>query len=140
MHTYKGRLLYNLSRLIPIFKSILCSSLIEGKWSPRRKTTSFHCISTSILMAHKSTIGLQLVTLRLQLVSFTCLLQYLIRLYFTSYTSHVAINAYAVKSYLLSMHKGSQSNQIMSCTSIIYIFLPKQKIFVRGSISSSLKG
>jgi hypothetical protein len=40
--------------------------------------------------------GLQLVSLRLHLVLFTCLLQYLIRLYFTSYTSHVAINAYVV--------------------------------------------
>jgi hypothetical protein len=35
-------------RLISVFKSIICSSLIKGKWSPRRKTISFHCISTSI--------------------------------------------------------------------------------------------
>jgi hypothetical protein len=47
-------------------------------------------------------IGFQLVSLRLHLASFTCLLQYLIRLYFTSYTSHVAINAYAVKSYFVT--------------------------------------
>jgi hypothetical protein len=29
------------------------------------------------------------------------------RLYFTSFTSYVAINAYVVKIYLLPMHKGS---------------------------------
>jgi hypothetical protein len=34
------------------------------------------------------------------LVSFTCLLQILIILYFISYTSHVAKNAYVVKTYL----------------------------------------
>jgi hypothetical protein len=42
-----------------------------------------------------------------QQVSFTCLLQTLIRLYFISCTSHVSINAYVVKIYLLPMHKGS---------------------------------
>ena len=47
-------------RLIPTFKSIICSSLIEGKWSPWRKTISFHRKPTSILMSHKSTIGHQL--------------------------------------------------------------------------------
>jgi hypothetical protein len=46
--------------------------------------------------------GLQLVSLRLHLALFTCLLQYLIRLYFTSYASHVAINAYAVNSYFVT--------------------------------------
>jgi hypothetical protein len=35
------------------------------------------------------------------------------------------LNAYAVKIYLLSMHKGSLSNQIMSCTSISLMFFPK---------------
>jgi hypothetical protein len=62
-------------------------------------------------MSHKSTIGLHLAfngyLLDYILVLSTCLLQYLIRLYFTPYTSHVAINAYAVKSYLLPIHKGS---------------------------------
>jgi hypothetical protein len=36
---------------------------------------------------HWSSIGLQLVSLRLHLISFTCLLQHLVRLYFISYTS-----------------------------------------------------
>jgi hypothetical protein len=40
--------------------------------------------------------------LRLHSVSFTCLLQYLIRLNFISYTSHVAINAYIVGSYFVT--------------------------------------
>jgi hypothetical protein len=63
-----------------------------------------------------------------------------IRLHFVSHTSHVAINAYVVKIYLLHMHKGSQSNQIMYCTSISHKLFPKYRISVRGSISSSLKG
>jgi hypothetical protein len=42
-----------------------------------------------------------------QLVSFTCLLQILIRLYFISYASHVAKITYVVKIYLLHMHRGS---------------------------------
>jgi hypothetical protein len=35
-------------RLILVFKSIMCRSLIEGKWSLPRKTISFHCKSTRI--------------------------------------------------------------------------------------------
>jgi hypothetical protein len=42
-----------------------------------------------------------------QLVLFTCLLQILSRLYFISNASHVVINAYVVKIYLLPMHRGS---------------------------------
>jgi hypothetical protein len=68
----------------------------------------------------KTSIGLE----RLHLVSFTCLLQCLIRLYFISYTSHVAINAYVVKIYMLPMHKGSHFNQIISCTSISHMLFP----------------
>jgi hypothetical protein len=37
------------------------------------------------------------------LVSITCLLQILLRLYFIFYVSHVSINAYVVKIYLLPM-------------------------------------
>jgi hypothetical protein len=33
-------------------------------------------------------------------------LVFFIRLHFISYTSHVTINAYVVKIYLLSMHRG----------------------------------
>jgi hypothetical protein len=82
--------------------SIICSSLIEGKWSPQRKTINFHYKST------KSSLDSTSGSIQ-QLVSFTCLLQTLIRLYFIHYTSYVVINAYVVKIYPLSMHKGSQS-------------------------------
>jgi hypothetical protein len=33
---------------------------LKGKWSPQRKTISFHYKSTRILMSHKPAIGLQL--------------------------------------------------------------------------------
>jgi hypothetical protein len=66
---------------------------------------------------------------RLHLVSFTCLLHFFIRQHFISYTSHVVINTYVIKIYLLPMHKGSQSNQIMSCTSISHmLFLSRRSL------------
>jgi hypothetical protein len=57
----------------------------------------------------------------------------LIRLHLISYTSHVAINAYVVKIYLLPMHKGSQSNQIMSYTSIFHMLF-----LSRGSLTGGV--
>lgn len=77
--------------------------------------------------------------LRLHSVSFTCLLQYLIRLYFISYASMLLKMHKWLTHILLPMHKGSQSFQIMSCTSNFHMLFPKQRISVRGSISSSLK-
>jgi hypothetical protein len=60
-----------------------------------------------------------------QSISFTCLLQNLIRLKFISCASHVAINAYVVKIYLFPMHRGSESNQTISCTSLYVFFLSR---------------
>jgi hypothetical protein len=44
MHTFRDMLLYNLSleTNTPFQAYHVCSSLIEGKWSPRRKTINFH--------------------------------------------------------------------------------------------------
>jgi hypothetical protein len=83
-----------------VVKSIICNSLIEGKWSPRIKTINIHFKAT------KSSFGSTSGFIQ-QLVSFTCLLQTLIRLKFISYASHVAINAYVIKIYLLPIHMGS---------------------------------
>jgi hypothetical protein len=51
------------------------------------------CLTSLPFVVKSSAIDFQLVTLRLHLASFTCILQYLVRLYFVSYTSHVAIHA-----------------------------------------------
>jgi hypothetical protein len=56
------------------------------------------------LQIYKNFQNLQLIP---QLVSFTCLLHILIRLYFISYASHVAKNAYVVKIYILPILRGS---------------------------------
>jgi hypothetical protein len=48
---------------------------------------------------------------------------------FLDYISYLILlmllNAYVVKIYLLPMHKGSQSNQTMSCTSNSHMLFPK---------------
>jgi hypothetical protein len=63
----------------------VCSSLIEGKWSPQKKTISFQCKSSSGFIPRS--------------ISFTCLLQFLNRLcHFTYYAPmfpymHMLLNA-----------------------------------------------
>jgi hypothetical protein len=93
-------------RLISVLKFISCSSLIVRKMEypeiDNKLPLQIYKNSYVSQACHWSSIGLKLVSLRLHLVSFTRILQYLNRLYFTSYTSHVAINAYVVKSYFVT--------------------------------------
>jgi hypothetical protein len=65
---------------------------------PNKRQQASTSKSTRTLMPLKPAIGLQMdridfqmVSLRLHFPSFTCLLQHLVRLYFISHTSHVAI-------------------------------------------------
>jgi hypothetical protein len=95
----------------------------------RRKTISFHCKSTSTSASGFIPLS----------VSFTCLLQILIRLYYTSYASHVAINAYVVKIYILSMHRGSVYS-IMNCPSIFHVLFLSRGFPTRGVCLLSYKG
>ena len=67
-----------------------------------------------------------------QLVSFTCLLQSFIRLYYIGYVSRIAINAYVVKIYFLPMHRGSQSNQAYLAP-LCLMCVSKQRISNRES-------
>jgi hypothetical protein len=75
----------------------MCSSVIEGKWSPQEKDNKLPLQSTSTSASGFIPLS----------VSFTCILQILIKLYYISYASHVAINACVVKIYLLPMYRGS---------------------------------
>jgi hypothetical protein len=82
---------------------------MKGKWVPgdRQQASTanlqeFLCLTSLPFLFNWVIIDFQLVSLRLHLVSFTCLLQYLIRLYFISYTSHVAINAFTIDSYFVT--------------------------------------
>jgi hypothetical protein len=75
----------------------MCSSLIEETWSPQEKDNKLPPQIDKYFPSGFIPFS----------VSFTCLLQILIKLYFISCTSHVVIDAYVVKVYLLSMHRGS---------------------------------
>jgi hypothetical protein len=74
----------------------------ERQYASTVNLQEFLCLTSLPLVFNWSSIGFQLISLRLHLVSFTCLFQYLIRLYFVSYTSHVAIHAHVVKSYFIT--------------------------------------
>jgi hypothetical protein len=90
------------------FKFILCDGLIVRKMKslekdnnlPLQNLQELSCLSSSPLNFNRYLV-------RLDLVSFTCLLQYLIRLYFMSYTSMLLKMHKWLTHILLPMHKGS---------------------------------
>jgi hypothetical protein len=81
MHTFRRRLLYKMKS--PEKDNKLPLQICKNSYVSQ----AYH------LSSNGSPLIFLLVTLRLHLASFSCLLQYLVRLYFISYTSHVAIHA-----------------------------------------------